>query len=136
MHRVLAGHAVGHEQDLVRMHGVFELRQLAHHVFVDLQPPRGVEDDHAIPRSRATARCPCLRDPHDVLRVAIGVDGNAELGAERLELVDRGGTIHVGGDQPRRPALGQQLPRELRRGRRFAGTLQARPSSRPSAGPS
>ena len=47
-----------------------------------------------------------------------------DLLAERLELIDRGGTIHVGRDQQRAPALLFQPQRELARVRRLAGALQ------------
>ena len=44
---------------------------------------------------------------------------------ERLELIDRGGTIDVGGDEARRPALALELARELGGGGRLTGALQA-----------
>jgi hypothetical protein len=42
-HRVLAGHAVGHQQDLVRLDRGLDAGELAHHLVVDLQPARGVD---------------------------------------------------------------------------------------------
>ena len=58
-------------------------------------------------RSRARLRLldAGLRDPHDVLRVALGVDRHVELLAERLELIDGGGTVDVAGDEARRAVL-------------------------------
>jgi hypothetical protein len=46
-------------------------------------------------------------------RAAIGVHRHVERGAERLELVDGGGAIHVGGDQPRALALGLEARASL-----------------------
>ena len=44
---------------------------------------------------------------------AVGVHRHVELLAERLELVDGGGAVDVGGDEARRRALGLELAREL-----------------------
>ncbi len=106
------------------MDGLFELRQLPHHLFVDLQPPGGVEDHHAIPLFPRLLDA-VLRDPHDVLRVALDVDRDVELGAECLELVDGGRAVDVRRDHSRGTALAQELPRELGRGRGFARSLEA-----------
>src|SRR5262249_32694374 len=54
------------------------------------------------------------------------VDRNADLGAELLELVDRGWTLEVGGDEARLAAPLLQLLGELRRGGRLARALKAR----------
>ena len=51
LHGVLAGHAVGDEQDLVGLDGGLELLELRHHVVVDLQTSRGVDDHDAIARA-------------------------------------------------------------------------------------
>jgi hypothetical protein len=44
--------------------------------------------------------------------------------AERLELVDRGGAVDVGGDEARLSPFGLQFARELGRRGRLAGALQ------------
>ena len=98
--------------------------QLLHHLLVDLQPAGGVEQNHAV------ARTPAFLDPgtgdlHDVLRGAIGVDGNVELRAQRLELVDGGRAVDVGCDESRRPSLGLELAGQFRSRRRLARSLQA-----------
>ncbi len=96
--RVLPGHAVGHEEDLVGAHGITQADQLLHHVLVDLQPAGGVEDDHAIAGALGLLDAG-LGDLDDVLRPAVGVDRDLEGGAQRLELVDGGRTVDVGGDE-------------------------------------
>ena len=53
------------------------------------------------------------------------VDRDVELLAERLELVGGGGSVRVGGDEERSAALLDDVARELGRGRRLAGALQA-----------
>ena len=79
-----------------------------------------------VTRSRALAGLldAVLRDPYDVLRVAVGVDRDPQLRAQRLELIDRGGTVDVRGDQTRGPSLGSQLARKLRGRGRLARPLQ------------
>ena len=89
-----------------------------------MQPAGRVDDDDPI----AIASCgvdPGLGDSHDVRRTAIGVHGHLELRAERLQLIDRGRTIHVRGDETGRFSLGFQLARQLGGSRRFSGALQA-----------
>ena len=82
------------QQDLVGLDGFLELLELGHHVVVDLEAACGVDEHDAVARAaRLIDAVP--RDPDDVLMPALGVDGDVELLAERLELVDRGGTIDV-----------------------------------------
>ena len=57
LHRVLAGHAVGDEQDLVRVDRRLEPLQLLHHLVVDLQAAGGVDDDDAVARALRLPRC-------------------------------------------------------------------------------
>ena len=124
LHRVLAGHPVGHEQDLVGMHRVLQAAQLVHHVLVDLQPARGVDDDHAI------ARAPRLldagaRDLHDVLRRRDRrtPGRRAACRASRAGRSRRDGTRRAA-IEARLPSLALQLARELGGGGRLARALQ------------
>ena len=48
-HRILAGHAVGHEEDFVRAHRGLEPGELGHHLLVDLEPPGGIHQHRAGP---------------------------------------------------------------------------------------
>src|SRR3954468_14833726 len=120
LHRVLTGHAVGDEQDLVGMNRGLQTLQLAHHVVVDLQTTRCVDDDHAIARALRLLDA-LLRDLLDVTRRAIGVYGHVELRTERLQLIDSRGTVDVSRDETRRLSLGFELSSELRGGRRLSG---------------
>ena len=63
-----------------------------------------------------------------------GIDRNAELIAQHLDLLDRGRPLQVGGDQQRLTGvLVAQEERELARGRRLAATLQ--PAQHDDRGP-
>ena len=50
-HRVLADHRVDHEQDLVGIDGVPDVRGLLHHLGVDAEPAGGVDDDDVVLRA-------------------------------------------------------------------------------------
>ena len=66
-----------------------------------------------------------LRDRDGVAALS-AVHRHLDLTSELLELVDRGGTLQVGGNQPRRLALVlSQVQRELGARRRLARSLQA-----------
>jgi hypothetical protein len=104
LHGILARHAVGDEEDLVGMDRRLETLELLHHVVVDLQSTGGIDDDHAIARALRLFDAG-LGNSHDVLRIALGVDGHIELCAERLELIDGRRSVDVAGDKTRRPIL-------------------------------
>ncbi len=55
----------------------------------------------------------------------LGVDGNAELLAQDLELLDGGRAVHVGGHEQRPLVLLLEVTRQLADGRRLARALQA-----------
>ena len=121
--RVLSGHRVDDEQDLVRLGGRHDRFDLAHHLVVDVQPA-GAVDDHRVGAVALRGR---HRGRH-VIRDAAGLDGDhpdAQLLAERAQLLDRGGAMDVGRDEHRSAALLAEDVRELRGGRRFARALEA-----------
>ena len=66
-------------------------------VLVDVQPAGGVDDDDVV-AGLAGGVEPVLDDLDRILRVA-AVDGDLDLAAELLELVDRRRTLQVGCDQ-------------------------------------
>ena len=95
--RFLASHGVGHEQDLGRLHAVADIDQLLHQAVVDLEAAGGVDDDRVVAALAGIAQ----RVGGDVDRVLAGaflIDGNADLLAQRLQLVDGGRAIDIGGD--------------------------------------
>jgi len=97
---------------------------LRHHRFVDVEPPRGVHDDGVAPLARGARgdRRGVLGDPRGVDRL----HRNAELLSQRDELIDRSRPVHVRRDEERAASLLAQEVRELCRGRRLPGPLQAR----------
>ena len=98
-------------------------RELVHQRLVDVQPARGV-DDHDVAVGLLRSREPVAHGLHRV--GALGrVDGDVDLLAELLELLDRGGALEVRGDERGLAAFLAQQQRELRRGGRLAGALEA-----------
>ena len=74
------------------------------------------------PRAFLTA---LLADLHRIGRARLGIDRNAKLLAEHVQLLDGGRTLQVGGDEHRLAAALLDQPAELAAGGRFAGALQA-----------
>ena len=128
LHGVLAGHAVGDEQDLVGMDRRLEPLQLLHHLVVDLQAAGGVDDHHAVAGAPGLVDAGLARSCTTSVVDAVGVHRHVEFAPEGLELVDGGRAVHVGGDEPGRAPFGLELPGQLGGGRRLAGSLQTRPS--------
>src|SRR5512143_1930205 len=124
LHRFLAGHSVSNEKNFRWMKRLLQVAKLVHHLFVDLKTAGGIDDHDAIAIALRLLDTG-LRDLHDVLRRAVGVDGNIELSAKSLELIDCRGTIDISGYQARRSSLSLELSRQLRRGRRFSGALKS-----------
>ena len=102
-HRFLAGHGIGHEQRLDRLHTGLDVFDLAHHHLIDVEAAGRIEDN----RRRAAGGG--LLDAVGADRDRVGVrpfaiDGDIELLAQCLQLVDGRRAIDVGGDQERPPA--------------------------------
>ena len=95
------------------------MTELVHHLFVDLETAGGIHDHHAIAGSFCLLN-PRLCDLHHVLGGAISINGNAELLAERFELIDRGGSVDVGGNESGRASFAKELLCELAGGSRFS----------------
>ena len=121
---VLAGHRVGDEQDFGRLEAVSEVGDLGHHVLVDVEPAGGVDDDGD--GADLAGAIEALGD--DLARRGVGPaveDLDVELFAERLELIDCGGAIDVGGDQQGLVAGLLAAQGELGGGGGLAGALEA-----------
>src|SRR3954467_10193261 len=123
--RVLAGHRVDDEQDVVRLDRPADVDELLHELGVDVQAAGGVDDEDVLAVHLRLVE----RPPRDVDRRAVGallVDVGADLGAELDELVDRGRAVHVARrHRDRRAVLGLQVAGELGARRRLARALEA-----------
>lgn len=45
---VLAEHRVGYEQDLVRLHAIFDFLKLVHQRFIDVKTAGGIDNHHVV----------------------------------------------------------------------------------------
>ena len=99
---------------------------LAHHLLVDVQPARRVQQHHVVGLQRGLRE----RPPRDGERRLAGRrrrESRADLGGERLELQDGRRTVNVGADQQHLLVLLLDQPaRKLAGGGGFAGALQIR----------
>ncbi len=116
------GHRIGDEQDLGRLDRGLDLFELFHEPLVDLQPPRGVDDDRRDPEAPRFGDA-VAGDLHRVALTRIE-DGEIDLLAQRLELLDGGRTIDVGRDEQRAASLLLETKRELPGVRRLSRALQ------------
>ena len=122
--RVLAGQAVGDEEDLVRMRGGLHLRRLGHHRLVEGGAAGGVEHDHVVAAEPAGLDG-AARDLHRALPGDDRQGIDADLLAEHRELLHRRRTPGVeGGHQRLAPHLLVEAPRDLGGGGGLAGALQ------------
>ena len=122
--RVLAGHRVDDEEDVVGLRPLADLRQLGHQLLVDVEAAGGVDDEDV-----ATVLTGAVEGPGgDLDRVGVGpllVDMGAGAAADGDELVDGGGTVDVAGGERDVFAAFRQVLGELRAGCRLPGALQA-----------
>ena len=128
-HRVLAGHGVGDEEDLLRIEYLLQRLHLVHQLLVDVQPAGGVNDEHVAGVIDGLAPG-FLHQPFDsrgvrfldLAFVDMGLDGLRN----HLELLARRRAVNVNRDQ-HGPVSGLLEPvRELARSGGLAGTLQTR----------
>ena len=122
--RLLAGHRVEDEQDVVRLRLVADALELVHQLVVELEAARGV-DDHRVELRCARALDAAARRLDRVGRVG-AEDRDADLEAELLELVDRRGALEVGRDEAGLAALRRAARARACGGRRLARALEAR----------
>ena len=120
---ILTGHRINDEHDLIRLCFCLDIFQLIHELFVDMQTARRIENDDIV--------VVILRVFHalhgDIDRVDLTEikDRDLRLSADDLELVDRGRTVNVTGDEQRMMTVLFELLCELGAVRRFTGALQA-----------
>ena len=96
---ILTGHCVDHEQNFIGIDCGLDGLELVHERFVDVQTACGVEEDHvvAVPYGVGDGGFCNV----DRVRLAHFKNGNAELSADDLQLLDGGGTINVAGCEQR-----------------------------------
>ena len=95
-----------------------------HQLGVDVQPAGRVENHH-VGAGLLGLLHRGLAQGHGVVRVQIGVDRQAELLAEHLQLLDGRGPLQVGGHEHRLAAALLNRAAELAAGGRLARALQA-----------
>ena len=94
--RVLTGHRIDHEQDVMRVDGLLDVGQLGHELGVDVQAAAGVHDEDVL-ALRAGALGGPLGDVHGVAVGPLLIDVHAGLLADLDQLVHRGGPVDVAG---------------------------------------
>ena len=99
VHDVLACHRVDDHEDLVGLDGALDRLGFLHHLVIDVQAARRVDDDNVAQVVDGILHA-FLRDGNRVLPVAT-VDAHPHLVAERLELIGGGGAVHVARDEQR-----------------------------------
>ena len=123
-YRILSGHRVDHEIDLVGAHGAIDLRELLHERLVDREAAGRVEDDdgdalllgagHA-----GTADGDRIGDP------VRHMHRHADLPAEHRQLLDGRRSLQVGSHEHHASSLLLDPLRQLAAGGRLARALQA-----------
>ncbi len=121
--RVLAGHRVDDEQDLVRLDRLFDGLELVHERLVDMQAAGRIEEDHvvAVPDGVGDGGLGDI----DRVRLPHLEDRDAELFADDLQLLDGGRAVDIAGDEQRIFVLLFEQPGQLCAVRRFTRALQA-----------
>ncbi|MCY1219796.1 hypothetical protein D9M72_317860 [compost metagenome] len=122
---VLAGHGVDHEQSFHRLDGGMHLLDLVHHLGVDVQAARGVDDDHVdeLQLGFANRR---LGDIHRLLAGIGGEEGDADVIGQGFQLFDGRRAVDVRGNHQHRLLLALlEEARQLAHGGGLARALQA-----------
>src|SRR5215203_570692 len=122
--RVLAGHRVGHEEDLVRLDAAGELADLFHQRRVDVETAGGVHDHDVVAALAGDGQRPGAEVHHVLARLGLEhrhVDALAHL----LQLLDGGGALKVARHQQRMLAALFQALGDLAGGGRLARALEA-----------
>ena len=109
----------------MRLHALLDVRELLHERLVDVQATARVDDQDVLAVLLGLVERP-PGDLHRVLVDALLVDRRARLGADLDQLLDGGRAVDVaGGDGHGRVVLLLEQLRQLGRGGRLAGALQA-----------
>ena len=111
----LTGHRIHHQQHFVGLRRLLDGGELPHERIVDLQAARGIDDDDV------EAFVPGMLDRGlgelGGLAFSIGEHRDVNALAQRLELVDGGRPLQVGGNKQRTPPLRFEMFGQLGCGR-------------------
>ena len=97
---ILARHGVHHEENFVRVDGIFDVANLVHHLLIHGQTTSGIDDDHIVAVFLGVFDR-IFGDFNRLFAAFLGINRNLNLLAQNLQLVDSGGTIHVASHQQR-----------------------------------
>ena len=78
IHRILTGHRIDYEQDFARRNGLFDRSDLLHHLLVDRQTPRRI-DDYRIDVIGPRVFNGIFGDLHRILATLFGINLHADL---------------------------------------------------------
>ena len=123
-HRLLPGHPVRYEQDLMGLHGRLHAAQFVQQFLIRLQPAGHVEEqvrDPAPPRLVQRA----AGEFRHVLAARPRQKRDADPRRQHLQLLGRRRAVGIARDEPRPPPLLGQASPQLRRRRRLPRPLQA-----------
>ena len=122
--RVLAGHRVGDIQPVGRVHRLRDGVQFRHQLIVDVQAPRGVDNQRVEPELFRGRQRPC--GACDRVHLPFGImNPDADLLRQHGKLLDGGRAPDVGGHEHGMFPLLREPLGQLRRCGRFARALQA-----------
>jgi hypothetical protein len=122
---VLSRHRGSATRDLPRIDGCAHALELRHQLVVDGLAAGGV-DEHRVGALGARRGEAAAHETHRLGARRRHVHRHLDLSPERLELLDGGGAVDVGGHEIRpTPARVAQVACELRGGGRLAGAVQA-----------
>ncbi len=124
VHRVLSGHRIDDEQDLIRLHRIADLLQFIHQFFIDMQASSRI-DDHIV-KMVLLGMFNGLRRDLNRVRLAKREHRHLDLFAQDLQLFDRSRAVDIRCDEERLMILLLEQARELPGSRRLTRTLQPR----------
>jgi hypothetical protein len=122
---VLAGHRIGHKQDLDRPRLALDPLELGHQLVVYVQTTGSVDKQRVEPDLLCVLHCTAHKR-HRVIGFLVLVNRHAHGAAYNAKLLSRGGTVNVNRNKQRLALLVVAEPAgDLARRRRLARTLQA-----------
>ena len=120
---VLTGHCVHHKDDLGGLDRCFDVFQLVHQLFVDVQAACGIEENKVV--AVFAGEVNAVLCDFDRVALTLVEYGDVKLLADYLQLFDCGRTVNVAGNEQRTSLLlFAEQSGELCAVCRFAGALQ------------